>query len=169
MTRKLIVATLAALVLIPAAPALARMSTYNQSGVRHGGHYLRPRAVAAHFGLTLSSMSTGSMRCYGYDGWKKGENATGLVIWSLHNKTYWCGVPGSHIVKGDTTGEARTWTGIFWESRDKSWTRHRDPLHPRKGRITEASATFAEGAGGYDVFSETVSRRYHVYANGAVR
>lgn len=151
------------------APAVASgkgVDVYKQAGVRHGGHRIPARQVATHFALTRG---VSNAHCYGYDRWKKGVNTATMIIWTEHNRTFWCGVPGSHILKGSVSGQIRTWTGPLWEVHDKSWTSHRDPLHPQNEAHTMASATFGEGADGFDVFSETVSVGMRIYADGKVR
>lgn len=160
----LIPVLMAGLMVAPAAMAKG-LDYYKQDRITVGGRHLSGSMVASHFGLVGAS----SMSCYGYDGWKKGKNAVGIVIWSLHNRTYWCGIPGDRIVKGSVSGEIRTWTGPLWEVHDKTWQKLRDPLHPQTSRYTVAAATFAEGANGFDVMSETISRRYQIHADGTVR
>lgn len=117
-----------------------------------------------------AATSLAALHCWGAVEWKKGENLVGLTLWGLWNHTTWCGYgPGTHIKRGSVMGYADMWTGPLWESRNKTWQKWADPIHPLTERHTQASAEFAEGAGGYDVNGETIHVPMVVFASGVER
>lgn len=182
--KKLIVIALVIAGLLPATAQATSDSA--QTKIVSGGHAMLGSEIARLQGATFYQSVEGqkyalangiavtsntlTLHCWGAVKWKKGENIFGITLWGEWNHTSWCGYgAGTHIKRGSVNGYTDTWTGPVWESRNRAWRKWKCPLHPLTCRYTEASAEFAEGAGGYDVSGETVRIRMSIYASGVWR